>query len=224
MEVRIATIAVMIIVAFTDNIVGNCVYYYLVKTKGGGRIYKPIEKVDGFLLKTTYGGAGELYSNELLSNKLKYLEEYVTEANPRANSDTRKFTTEKGFYRMYVSDVGDKNCKTNMKDTGSFEDRHKVRKDDDKCVAYIKIDKPASKYSVKHGEWENMPLLITVGTSNTQVIDMRNNEKIAEFTGIKYVGGFLLYGMFDGKVDPKFYPKDNKDNELRFVKNIFTAQ
>jgi hypothetical protein len=211
----------MTTLVFTDNIVGNIVYSYLVKTRGGAKIYRPIEKVDGFLLKTPDGGAGEIYLNELLSKKLKYIEEEVTETRPNTRSYTNKFTTEKGFYKMYIADVGDKNCKTNMKDIGSFNDRKKVRKDDDKCIAYIKIDKPVSRYSTKHGEgrWFVIP---TVTISNTPVFDMHNNEKVAEYNAIGYMGcGILGLGMFEFGLDRKRYPKDN--NEFKFIENVFSA-
>lgn len=215
---RLLTLVSIIALFFVDNIIGNSIYYYLIKVRSGERIYEKPGKVQGYMIEDDWGGIIEYYAKDLFNERYKYLELKVN-----SNSKSAYYAKNKGLYRFYVSRKGDDLCKDYW---------HAMQEDyinrgrplpfpTDKCLAYTPVSKPASRYVVRLEEKKEY--LYNVKLNSVTISDIETGKLLAELSKVYYLGGFLRVGMFLGR-SFEAYPDASidHDHELKtnFIHNV----
>jgi hypothetical protein len=216
LKYRVATIIILILLGFGDNIVGNIVFYYLVWEKGGERIYQSVENVSGFILETDYGNTVIPFMKYLFSNKYEFIEENVTRNNldTKNNSQSLTYARTKGLYRFYVSNTKDENCKVyneyyaRRANNPNIPESARTPQIPGKCIASEKIESAKSKYLVKFDQDKIISKIANVSMRSTTIKDIGTDTLIAESNIIYYTGGWYKKALF-GNIGAKTYPYDH---------------
>lgn len=213
---RIMTIVLLIILFFIDNIIGNSIYYYLIKTRGGERIYEQPAKIQGYMIETRHGGVIEDYAQDLFDGRYQYLELNVTKAYNDAY-----YAREKGFYRFFISQRGDARCTDYWRAMKKYSDRGWTFPfPADKCLAYSAITRPESRY-ILQADVRN-DYFYNVSTRSTTIHDLSTGKLVAELTRIYYTGGiFLSWAPLKLKAYPEAEIDINYALIRGFVHNVF---
>lgn len=215
-SMRLLTVALLIALFFIDNIIGNSIYYYLIKTRGGERIYEQPTKVQGYLIEDKWGGIITYFAQDLFEGRYRYLELKTTKDDKEASYAQRA-----GYYRFYVSQNDDERCADYLrkKEKGGWP---MTTFPSDKCLAYTAILAPESRYVLRTDVRKDY--FYNVHSFSTTLHDLTTGRLVAELTRVYYAGGILRNGLYLGHYH-EAYPEAKIDVDytliLRFVYNVF---
>lgn len=211
---RIIAVMLLIILFFIDNIIGNSMYYYLIKTRGGEHIYEQPVKVQGYLIEDKWGGIINYFAQDLFDGRYRYLELKTIKDDKEA-----PYARKAGYYRFYVSKNDDEKCADYLrrKEKGGWP---MTTFPADKCLAYTAINVPESRYMLRTDV--RREYFFNVHTRGTTIHDLATGQLMAELTRIYYLGGIFVYWAPPSR---KKYPEASVDTDpsviQEFVRHVF---